>query len=142
MGFGNTRPAAVERVYGLRERGSPLSGERSFTASTGDGYVAPVEGDYARPMANGLEVQLLLFETLGGFGDEVHGLLTRAAAEVSNRLTSVQYDETTWSAQSWMAFAVQRISVALHSAVAHEAARVYNARAHAAAGDPRFGAGG
>ena len=72
----------------------------------------------------------------------VHGLLTRAAAEVSNRLTSVQYDETTWSAQSWMAFAVQRISVALHSAVAHEAARVYNARAHAAAGDPRFGAGG
>ena len=62
-------------------------------------------------------------------------------AEVSNRLTKTQYDETTWSARTWMAFMTQRISVALHTAVAHEAALVYNARAHAVAGDPRNGGG-
>ena len=116
-------------------------GEPAFNPSDGSGYVAPVPGDYARPVRDGLEVQLHLFETLGGFGDEVFELIKRAAAEVSNRLTKTQYDETTWSARTWMAFMTQRISVALHTEVAHEAALVYNARAHAVAGDPRNGGG-
>ena len=47
-------------------------------------------------------------------------VLQRAAAEVSNKLSSNQYDETTWSARSWMAFASQQLSVAVQLAVADE----------------------
>ena len=42
-----------------------------------------------------------------------------AAADVNNKLTATQYEKTTWSARSWVAFASQQISVALHLAVAH-----------------------
>ena len=50
-------------------------------------------------------------------------VLQRAAAEVSNKLSSNQYDETTWSARSWMAFASQQLSVAVQLAVADDATR-------------------
>ena len=35
---------------------------------------------------------------------------------------NAQYEETTWSARSWMAFQAQKISVALHLAAALEIA--------------------
>ena len=61
-----------------------------------------------------------------------------AAAEVSNKLSSNQYDETTWSARSWMAFASQQLSVAVQLAVADEISDSYDARCLACAGgDPR-----
>ena len=36
----------------------------------------------------------------------------------SNRLTAAEYDETTWSARTWLSFVFQRLSVAVHKAVA------------------------
>ena len=42
--------------------------------------------------------------------------------EVSNKLNAAQYEQTTWSARSWMAFQCQKISVALHKAAAMEIA--------------------
>ena len=32
----------------------------------------------------------------------------------SNRLTAAEYDETTWSARTWLSFVFQRLSVAVH----------------------------
>ena len=47
----------------------------------------------------------------------------RAAAEWrSNKLTWSEYDETTWSARTWLTFVAQRLSVAVQLSVAQEAA--------------------
>ena len=62
----------------------------------------------------------LLFETLGGFSPEVCSLLRAAAAERQNRLTAGEYDVTTWAARTWLSFTTQKLSVALHHAVALE----------------------
>ena len=46
-------------------------------------------------------------------------MLKEAAAVVDNKLTHSQHDdEATWSTRAWLALASQRISVALHTAVA------------------------
>ena len=49
-------------------------------------------------------------------------LLRELAEERQNRLNTGEYDQTTWSARSWTTFTVQKLSVALHRAVATEAA--------------------
>ena len=64
----------------------------------------------------------LLFETFGGFSPAAMRLLRRLRDQVSNTLSHAQYEETTWSARSWMAFQAQKISVALHLAAALEIA--------------------
>ena len=66
----------------------------------------------------GCEIALLLFETFGGFGPETMLLLGHAAAHIHDRLTSAQYEETTWAARKWTPFAVQQISVALQRELA------------------------
>ena len=109
---------------------------------SGMGYVPPVAGDYDMAQNLGLRVYVMLFETFGGFGPDVTSLLKLAAAQVDNRLSHAQYDETTWSARTWMSFSCQRISVALHTAVAWELATAYEARSHTVANDPRTWAGG
>ena len=43
-------------------------------------------------------------------------------AQEKNKLTSSEYDETTWSAQTWMAFVTQRLSVAAQLSMAQEVA--------------------
>ncbi|MEC7198880.1 MAG: hypothetical protein VXW37_05610, partial [Candidatus Thermoplasmatota archaeon] len=51
-----------------------------------------------------------------------------AAAEWrSNKLTSSEYDETTWSARTWLTFVAQRLSVAVQLSVAQEAAEALGA---------------
>ena len=116
MAFGNTHPRAVEQVVGLAERGVPECGQ--WDALTGSGYVAPVRGDYAQAQAQGLTVAPLLFEAFGGFGPEVMTLLGDAARHVRDKLTSAQYEETTWAARKWTPFAVQQISVELQRELA------------------------
>ena len=47
-------------------------------------------------------MQLLLFESFGGFGKGVGGILWRAANALQNKLTRAQYlDEVTWTTKSW-----------------------------------------
>ena len=77
-------------------------------------------GDYEHALALGNIVSVLLFETFGGFGAGVEALLGNLAEAVDNRLTPEQYDLTTWSARNWMAYQSQRLSVRLHTAVAHQ----------------------
>ena len=73
--------------------------------------------------AHGVDVRPLLFEVLGGFSPEVLELLGELAAARMNRLNTGEYDQTTWAARTWMAFTAQKLSVALHRAVAMEIGR-------------------
>ena len=70
--------------------------------------------------ANGVDVKALLVETFGGYGPELLALLRDAAAFKDNKLSAAKYDETTWSARTRLTFAMQRVSVAVHMAVAKE----------------------
>ena len=48
--------------------------------------------------------------------------LKRLTSERENRLSSAEYDETTWAARTWYAFSSQKISVSVHYAAAQEIA--------------------
>ena len=76
----------------------------------------------------------LLVETFGGYGPELLALLRDAAEFKCNKLSAAEYDETTWSARTWLTFAMQRVSVAVHMAVAKE---LSDALGLTAAVDPR-----
>ena len=118
VAFGNTLPHAQELVHGLPGRGQP--GDGAWRWAKGYGYVAPVAGAYARALDAGCDVKCLLFETWGGWSPEVVELFRELAEERQNRLTKSEYDETTWSARTWLSFQAQKISVALQYAVALE----------------------
>ena len=116
------RPRARKAVLGLRQRGS--AAEAAFNPQSGKGYVAEAKGAYHRAInAHGVDVRPLLFEVLGGFSPEVLELLGELAAARMNRLNTGEYDQTTWAARTWMAFTAQKLSVALHRAVAMEIGR-------------------
>ena len=68
------------------------------------------------------------------FWPELLELLRGAAEFKMNRLSAAEYDETTWSARTWLTFAMQRISVAVHKAVAKE---LSDALGFSGAVDPR-----
>ena len=116
--LGNTEPAARLLVHGLRERGAPSDG--TFVPRTGKGYVKAVQGDYDRAAASGVTVHELLVETFGGLGRELIKILKLGAEYRDNKLTSGEFDETTWSARTWLTFVWQRISVATQRAAAME----------------------
>jgi len=110
-------------VLGRAERGDPDQRPRPvFRPATGEGYVAPLTADYADAIQKQHDVIPMLFETFGGFSPEAVKLLGLLRDEVSNKLSAAQYEQTTWSARSWMAFQCQKISVALHKAAAMEIA--------------------
>ena len=73
-------------------------------------------------------------KTFGAFGPELLELLRGAAEFKMNKLSAAEYDETTWSARTWLTFAMQRISVAVHKAVAKE---LSDALGFSGAVDPR-----
>ena len=54
--------------------------------------------------------------------NDVTRCLALLSTEVADKLSLAQRDETTWSAQSWRTFQSQKLSVALHAAVAFEIA--------------------
>ena len=82
----------------------------------------------------GCDVRPLLVETFGGVAPEFVDLLGELAKDRANRLNAGEYDLTTWSARTWMAFSTQQLSVAIHSAAAFEIA---HALGLATATDPR-----
>ena len=106
-------------MHGLKARGDAASGE-TFNPKTGRGFVAACDGDYAQAKQLGHDVRALVFESFGGFGVEVVRLLKRLAVDVGNKLNKRQYEEATWSTRSWLAFQTQKLSVAVHLALAWE----------------------
>ena len=128
-----THDCCVLSFLGRRERGAEAPGKR-YNRHTGEGYVAPVAGDYARARAAGVTCVPLLVETFGGFGAGLVDVLHAADAWRQGKLTSSEYDETTWSARKSLPFAMQRISVAAHLAMAQEVAEALGL---SVAADPR-----
>ena len=58
-----------------------------------------------------VDVQLLLFESFGGFGKGVREILRKAADVLQNKLTRAQYlDEVTWTTKNWLGLQKQRLS--------------------------------
>ena len=131
VGFGNTAPAGQLLVHGRRERLGPPA---NFNARTGVGYVSPKDGDYARAEALGLRVVLMLVETFGGLGPALVEELRKGAEWRANKLSASEYDETTWSARTFMAFTTQRLSVAVQYSAAQEVAEALGL---SVAADPR-----
>ena len=76
----------------------------------------------------------LLVETFGGMSPALYDALREASDWRSNKLTSCEHDETTWSARTWMTFVAQRISVAVQLSSAQEVAEVLGL---SVAADPR-----
>ena len=108
-------------VSKMRSSGPPCVGVGNFQPLTGEGYVSPKEGHYDEAARKHV-VDVLLFETFGGFGPDVVKRLDFLAAEVGNRLSASQHDETSWSARSWKSYQSQKLSVQLHLAVSYEIA--------------------
>ena len=132
LAFGNTADRAEEVVLGRRGRGEEGGG--AFCRTTGEGYVAAKCGDYARALASGVTCVPLLVETFGGLSPALMHELRAAAEWRSNKLTSSEYDETTWAARTWLTFVAQRLSVAVQLSVAQEAAEALGL---SVAADPR-----
>ena len=132
VGMGNTAEEAAALVRGRLQRG--VAGDGSFKRTTGAGYVAPIDGAYKRAQACGVLVEELLVETFGGLSPALTSVLREAADWRSNKLTSSEYDETTWSARTWLTFVAQRISVAVQLSMAQEAAEAQAVAAATAAG--------
>jgi hypothetical protein len=119
LAFGNTIERADDLVLGRAER-NPGAGE--FNRRTGVGHVAGKSGDYASCEKHGIEAVPLLCETFGGFGPGLIALIDELGEIRRNRLTHDEYDQATWATRSWKSFVKQRLSVALHMAVAGEIA--------------------
>ena len=68
-------------------------------------------------------MQMLLFETFGGWSAPVVKLFKKMRDKVQNKLSKKQYeDEVSWSTRTWLALMAQRMSVALQLAAAWEIA--------------------
>eukprot|EP00964_Phaeocystis_antarctica_P025719 scaffold14479_cov68-Phaeocystis_antarctica.AAC.3 len=61
---------------------------------------------------------LMLVETFGGLGPALVEELRKGAEWRANKLTASEYDETTWSARTFVAFTTQRLSVAVQYSAA------------------------
>ena len=127
------RRSATERDRARGEQRGQAGDER-FNRRTGGGYVAEKLGDYSRAVEMGVTVVPLLMETFGGCAPRLMEALLAAAEWRANKLTSSEYDETTWSARTWLSFVSQRISVAAQLAAAQEVAEALGL---AVAADPR-----
>ncbi|EOD21129.1 hypothetical protein EMIHUDRAFT_241596 [Emiliania huxleyi CCMP1516] len=88
----------------------------------GDRRIPSYGGDYRYAREDkDVDVQLLLFESFGGFGRGVREILRKAANVLQNKLTRAQYlDEVTWTTKNWLGLQKQRISVVLHTAIAEQ----------------------
>ena len=123
IGFGCTEPGTRAAMYGLEQRGE--KGDGDFRPSDGGGYVAPKKADYSHLLSRGdSDLQMLLFETFGGWSVPVVRLFNKMRDKVRDKLSKKQYDdEVSWTTRTWSSLMAQRMSVALHMAAAWEVAR-------------------
>ena len=101
-------------------QGQGEQGQGNYRWTTGEGYVAPVAGDYARAKRSGVKVTLLLVEVFGGFHQDLLDFLYEARDSLEDKLSKEDYDHNTWATTKWFSFAVQQLSVTFHNAVAQE----------------------
>ena len=118
--------------------------KEAFTEKKKKGAFARKAGDRLRAFhstraetVHGVDVRVALVETLGGgLGPELCSLIRDCAEQRQNRLSSREYDDTTWAARTWHSFTVQKLSVAIQRAMALEIAHALGLSTGA---DPRAG---
>ena len=111
-------------VRPVEQRGE--KGDGDFRPGDGGGYVAPKKADYSHLLSRGdSDLQMLLFETFGGWSVPVVRLFNKMRDKVRDKLSKKQSDdEVSWTTRTWSSLMAQRMSVALHMAAAWEIARV------------------
>ncbi|EOD13004.1 hypothetical protein EMIHUDRAFT_124514, partial [Emiliania huxleyi CCMP1516] len=121
-GYGGGGMEGERKSKGERGQGTGRWHTRGGRVVGGDRRIPSYGGDYRYAREDkGVEVQLLLFESFGGFGKGVREILRKAADVLQNKLTRAQYlDEVTWTTKSWLGLQKQRISVVLHTAIAEQ----------------------
>ena len=100
VGFGCTEPGTRAAMYGLEQRGE--KGDGDFRPSDGGGYVAPKKADYSHLLSRGdSDLQMLLFETFGGWSVPVVRLFNKMRNKVRDKLSKKQYDdEVSWTTRT------------------------------------------
>ena len=115
--------SVAQLLDGLEQRGE--KGDGDFRPGDGGGYVEPKKADYSHLLSRGdSDLQMLLFETFGGWSVPVVRLFNKMRDKVRDKLSKKQYDdEVSWTTRTWSSLMAQRMSVALHMAAAWEIAR-------------------
>ena len=81
--FGNTLESAIKTVLGLKQRG--VDGERAFDRTTGEGFVAACDGDYADALRKKRSVVLFLTESSGAVESRGVRLFARLSKDVRRK---------------------------------------------------------
>ena len=81
--FGNTLESAIKTVLGLRQRG--VDGQPPFDRTSGEGFVAAHDGDYADAQRKRYSVVLFNVESTGAIGPRAVRLLAQLAKDVKRK---------------------------------------------------------
>ena len=81
--FGNTLESLLKKVLGLKQRG--VDGARPFDRTTGEGFVAACDGDYADAMRKKRSVVLFNTESSGAVGPRGVRLLAQLGKDVRRK---------------------------------------------------------
>ena len=83
VAFGNTLESAIKTVLGLKQRGT--DGERAFDRTTGEGFVAACDGDYADALRKKRSLVLFLTESSGAVESRGVRLFARLGKDVRRK---------------------------------------------------------
>ena len=128
IAFGNTEEALRRKTLGLKQRGAP--GQDPYDRTTGIGYVAATDGDYADALRKRRDVILFVTEPLGAVcecGVRLLRHLSHLANTVGHR-DSTEYGEAPTSTSS---FFIHHLSALSRSLVTSDALTLLNAAASA-----------
>ena len=81
--FGNTLESAIKTVLGLRQQG--VDGQRPFDRTSGEGFVAAHDGDYADALRKRYSVVLFNAESTGAVGPRAIRLLRQLAKDTKRK---------------------------------------------------------
>ena len=81
--FGNTLESAIKTVLGLRQQG--VDGQPPFDRTSGEGFVAAHDGDYADAQRKRYSVVLFNVESTGAIGPRAIRLLAQLAKDVKRK---------------------------------------------------------
>ena len=119
IAFGCTEEDLRKRVLGLAQIGSPSTAPGSaFDRTTGTGYVAACDGDYADAIAKNHKTHLLVVETTGAHSAPLMALLRGLAAQATAKgaIDRTAYGEARHSPSDFVTHHVAAISAAVQLA--------------------------
>ena len=132
--FGNTLESAIKKVLGLRQQG--VDGQKAYDRTSGEGFVAAHDGDYADAQRKRYSVVLFNVESTGAIGPRAVRLLAQLAKDVKRKGAT---DGTVYGAArtSTRSFFVHHLSAVAAGVVYADALTLENAAASSAFFDTR-----